>query len=186
VAALGSVYQMRAYQVEDFAAQLAEPHNLQRAIDLQTQAVDLATEDGEAVVEAVARTALALSQNLLCAAHLNLGDAGEAITACDRAAAESERAITSLAGTPEYRILAQAYLAQGNAQYLRSFLDAGQQDMAKSRERLDLAAAAYARCIDQVARAPFDKFLTEEVVPKACETRHEQVQARLEQLEDSP
>lgn len=186
VAALGSVYQARAAETEDFAARLGEPGALQRAIELQTKAVDQAAGSGDATIEAVARTALALSQNLLCEAHLNLGSAAEAGSACDRAVQESDRAVSQLAGTPEYRILAQAYMAQGNAQFLRSFVDAGQQDMARSRERLDLAAEAYTRCIDQAALAPFDRILTEKIVAGVCEPAHEQVQARLSQLEDSP
>lgn len=181
--ALGGVDLLRANQMEDDAARLAPDGPLAQAIDMQRRGLALAETAGDGYTAAVARIALAQSLDVLCISLFNVGQMAEADASCTEAAAHAVEAIAFLDGTQEHRLLAQAWLAQGMADYGRNFTAAAAGDAAGAVADTQAAIAAFEQCISLGDIAFFDQALRDRVIAEACQPNLQAAQDRLKQLE---
>jgi tetratricopeptide (TPR) repeat protein len=165
--ALGSVYQRRAQDVAP-EKRLEEPRALEQAIEYQRQGLNLALDSGDPLLEVVARIALAKSYRLLGETYDFLDNVEEASRQYDLAVGEIDQATALLASMRQYRLLAQAYETQGAAYLQQGLLLAAQQQAEGSRASLERARAAYQNCVDQGAKAPFDRILQDQVIGQGC------------------
>jgi tetratricopeptide (TPR) repeat protein len=168
--ALGITYLQRAQAIPS-ETRLQEPsymENLEQALGHHLKGLELALVTEEPLIEAVARIALASSYRLLGEAHYLSDSNDEAVRHFDLAAAEIEQAAPLLADTRQYRLLAQAYEAQGAA-YLQQGVVLGDQGKSEEgRARLELAKTAYQSCIEQGDKGFFDEILQEKVIEQGC------------------
>jgi tetratricopeptide (TPR) repeat protein len=166
--ALGSAYlqQARAVKPEE---RLGEPHYLEKALDNHRQGLELALSAEDSLIEAVARSALAKSYRLLGETHYFLDDYEQANRYFDLAIAEVEQVIQVLADTRQYRLLAQAYEAQGAAYLQQGDILRRQHNPKESQAHFELARTAYQQCIDQGSKAFFDDILREKIIEQGCQ-----------------
>ena len=180
--ALGSVYQRRAQDVAP-EKRLEEPRALEQAIEHQRKGLDLALASGDPLLEAVARIALAKSYRLLGETYDFLDNLEEASREYDLVIGEIDQATALLASMRQYRLLAQAYEAQGAAYLQQGLLLSAQQQAEGSRASLERARTAYQHCIDQGPKAPFDQILQDQVIGEGCQRFYDQAVQFLEGLE---
>ena len=168
--ALGTTYLQRAQSIPP-EARLQEPRYmeyLEEALDHHLKGLELALATEEPLIEAVARILLASSYRLLGEAHYLSDSNDEAVRHFDLAIAEIDQAAPLLADTRQYRLLAQAYEAQGDA-YLQQGVVLGDQGRPEdSRARLELAKTAYQSCISQGDKAFYDEILRDKVIEQGC------------------
>ena len=82
--------------------------------------------------------------------------------------AEIEQAAPLLADTRQYRLLAQAYEAQGAAYLQQGVILGDEGNPEEGRARLELAKMAYQSCIEQGDKGFFDEILQEKVIEQGC------------------
>jgi tetratricopeptide (TPR) repeat protein len=181
--ALGSVEAYRINELADSAARLAPDGPLARAIDAQRNGLGLADGQGDGYTAAVARIALAQSLDVLCISQFNAGQMAEAADACAEAADQAGEALAFLEATPEQRLLAQAWLAQGLARYGQNFIVAAAGDSVAAKVETEAAIAAFEQCVSLGDVAYFDQVLRERVIAEACQPNLQAAQDRLSQLE---
>jgi tetratricopeptide (TPR) repeat protein len=181
--ALGGVDALRANEMQDDAARLAPDGSLAQAIDAQRHGLALAETAGDGYTAAVARIALAQSLDVLCISLFNMGQMADAGASCTEAAGHAGEAITFLDATQEHRLLAQAWLAQGLADYGQNFIAAAAGDTAGASANTQAAIAAFGQCISLGDAAFFDQVLRDRVVAEACQPNLQAAQNRLTQLE---
>jgi tetratricopeptide (TPR) repeat protein len=181
--ALGGVDALRANEMQDDAARLAPDGPLAQAIDAQRRGLALAEAAGDGYTAAVARIALAQSLDVRCIALFNVGQMDDAGASCTEAAAHAGEAIAFLDATQEHRLLAQAWLAQGLADYGRNFIAAAAGDTAGAGADTQAAIAAFGQCISLGDIAFFDQVLADRVIAEACQPNLQAAQNRLKQLE---
>jgi tetratricopeptide (TPR) repeat protein len=179
---LGSTYLQRALAIEP-DARLEEPKYLEQALDHHLRGLELALADEDAVIQAVARIALAKSYRLMGEAHYFLDDYDEANRFLDLAIAEVEQVTPLLIDTRQHRLLAQAYEAQGAAYLQQGDILRRQQDIEKSRARFELAKTAYQQCIEQGDKAFFDEILREKVIEQGCQRYYDVATEYAQKLE---
>ena len=165
--AVGSTYWRRAFDVNP-EKRLDDPRYLEQAIDHHLKGLDLALSDGEPLVEAVARIALAKSYRLMGETYYVLDEDAQANRLFDQAIDQAKAAMPLLADMRQYRLLAQAYEVLGAAYLQQGAVLQGQREVEQSRARLELAKDAYQSCIEQGNRAPFDEILQEKVIAQGC------------------
>jgi tetratricopeptide (TPR) repeat protein len=180
--ALGSTYRQRAQTVKP-EERLEEPNYLERALVNHTKGLELALATEDSVIEAVARISLAKSYRLLGETHYFLDDYDEANRYFDLAVAEVEQAVPLLADTRQYRLLAQAYEAQGAAYLQQADILRRGQAIEESRANFELAKTAYQQCIEQGDKAFFDEILREEVIAQGCQRYHDVATEYVQKLE---
>ena len=169
--ALGTTFLQRAQSIPP-EARLQGPRyveHLEQALDHHLKGLKLAQATEEPLIEAVARIALASSHRLLGEAHYLSGSNDQAVRHFDLAIAEIEQAAPLLADTRQFRLLAQAYEAQGAAYLQQGVLLGDQGKPEESRARLELAKTAYQACIEQGDSGFFDEILQEKVIEQGCE-----------------
>lgn len=181
--ALGGVDLLRANQMEEDAARLAQDGPLAQAIAAQRRGLALAEAAGDGYTAAVARIALAQSQDVLCISLFNVGQMADAGAACTEAAGHAGEAIAFLDAIQEHRLLAQAWLAQGLANYGQNFIAAAAGDIASAAADTHAAIAAFEQCISLGDVAFFDQALADRVIAEACQPNLQAAQNRLKQLE---
>ena len=179
---LGSTYQQRALAIEP-DARLEEPKYLEQALDHHLRGLELALADEDAVIEAVARIALAKSYRLLGEAHYFVDDYEKANRFLDLTIGEVEEATPLLTDTRQPRLLAQAYEAQGAAYLQQGDILRRRQDIENSRARFELAKSAYQQCIEQGNKAFFDEILREKVIEQGCQRYHDIATEYVQKLE---
>jgi tetratricopeptide (TPR) repeat protein len=165
---LGSSFLQRARAVEP-EARLEEPKYLAQALEGHRRGLELALMAEDRLVEAVARIALAKSYRLLGETHYFLDAYDEADRLFNLVISEVDLVIPLLADSQQYRLLAQAYEAQGAAYLQQGDILRRQQELEASRARFELAQVAYQKCIDQGDSAFFDEILRGKVIEQGCQ-----------------
>jgi tetratricopeptide (TPR) repeat protein len=178
-AALGSVYYARAQALSP-EERLAPPHYLDMAAARQQLAVELARTQENALVEAIARVALAKTYRLQGETAYQQRDFDTARGYFAQVAEEATQAQPVLEDMRQFRILAQAYETQGAAflQEADILRRAGATDAA--RATLEQARGAYEQCIVQGQIDQIDQLLDEQIVDEFCR-RHLETVDQLEQ-----
>jgi tetratricopeptide (TPR) repeat protein len=166
--ALGSAYLQQARAIKP-EARLEDPKYLEQAIDNHRRGLELALAGGDPLIEAVARIAQAKSYRLLGETYYFLNDYTEANRIFDLVLAEVKQVLPLLAGSQQYRLLAQAYEAQGAAYLQQGDILRRQQKIEGSRARFELAKTAYQSCIEQGDKAYFDEILRTKVIEQGCQ-----------------
>jgi tetratricopeptide (TPR) repeat protein len=166
--ALGSAYLQQARAVKP-EARLEEPKYLEQALDNHHKGLELALAAGDPLIEAVARIAQAKSYRLLGETYYFLDNYEEANHLFDQVVAEVEQVVPLLADTQQYRLLAQAYEAQGAAYLQQGDILLRQQKIEESRAHFELAKRAYQSCIEQGDKAYFDEILRTKVIEQGCQ-----------------
>src|SRR5690606_30839048 len=157
---------------------------LEKALHHQQLAVELAVQQNNPLVEALARVALAKSYRLQGESAYLLDQFDEAQRLYVLVDAEVQRAQPILEEMHQYRLLAQAYETQGaaflqNADVLRL---AGEPQAAM--QTLDLARTAYLQCIAQGEADDLDELLDEVIVEQYCRPNLEAVDRVKQRLEE--
>jgi len=179
---LGSTYLQRALTIKP-DARLQEPKYLEQALNHHLKGLELALAGEDDVIEAVARIMLAKSYRLLGESHYVLDEYDEANRFLDLTIAEVEQAAPLLADTRQYRLLAQAYEAQGAAHLQQGDILRRQQNTGESRAHFELAKTAYQQCIQQGDKAFFDEILREKVIEQGCQRYYEVATEYVQKLE---
>ncbi|MBN1934738.1 MAG: CHAT domain-containing protein [Anaerolineae bacterium] len=168
---LGSVYLQRARAVAPerrLDVPASQPKSdLEQAIEYHRRGLELA-QTNSPLVQAIAHIAFAKSQRLLGETLYVLDRFGEAQAAFALVIRETEEAIDLLANTRQYRVIAQAYEAQGAAHLQAGDILRRQTQLEASRASFESARAAYAACIAQGVKAPLDAFLQQTVIEQGC------------------
>ena len=76
--------------------------------------------------------------------------------------------LEALKNTEQYRLLAQTYLALGEAYHDQGHAQLRQNNKEGSRPFFEKALASYSQCIQQEAAAPTDLILTDQIIGKLC------------------
>jgi tetratricopeptide (TPR) repeat protein len=184
-AALGSTYYILA-QATPPSDRLRPPVYLQMAEERHQLAVQLAGRQGDGLVEALARVALAKSYRLRAeTAYLadQFDEARRAFTLVDEQLAQ---AIPVLQAIHQYRLLAQAYETQGAARLQEADIARRAGDRQQAVAMLDQARSAYLRCIDQGKADELDQLLDDLIVDQYCRPNLATVDRVKEQLEEQP
>lgn len=182
-AALGSTYFILAQPLTP-QEQLAPDGYLAMAIQRQQRAVELAVEQDNGLVEALARVALAKSHRLHGEAAYRLDLFDEARRSYALVEQEVAQAQPVLAEMRQYRLLAQAYETQGAAFLQEADLLRLAGRPQEAIETLDLARTAYLQCIAQGEADDLDELLDTVIVEQHCRPNLEtvdRVQARLKE-----
>jgi tetratricopeptide (TPR) repeat protein len=181
--ALGSSFRQRAQAIPP-EERLKPPNYLQQALDHHRRGLELALAAQDPIIEAVAHIALAKSYGLMGETQIFLNAYAEANRYFDLALGEVQPAIPMLKDTRQYRLMAQAYEAQGAAYLQQGLILRGQGKTAESRARLELARTAYQSCIDQGDKAFYDQILRQQVIEQGCQRYMNVTQERLQKLDE--
>jgi len=165
---LGSVYFRRA---QNLAAdkRLLEPKDLEKAIQAYDQALELAAESQEALMESIAHLARATAYRLQGDTYFHFRDDVQATHFFDLAIKETDLVLDPLAEARQYRLLAQAYLNLGTTYIQQADILREQGNGAGSKTLYEKAHTAYASCIEQGKRAPEDNYLVETIIGAGCQ-----------------
>jgi tetratricopeptide (TPR) repeat protein len=179
--ALGSSFRQRAQAIPP-EERLKQPNYLQQALDHHRRGLELAMSTQDPLIEAVAHIALAKSYRLMGETQLFLDAYAEANRSFDLALGEVQQAVPLLKDTRQYRLLAQAYEAQGAAYLQQGLILQGQGKTAESRAHLEMARSAYQSCIDQGDKAFYDQILRQQVIEQGCQRYMSVTQEHLQKL----
>lgn len=181
-AALGSTYFKRAQQSAP-ELRLQPGGDLEKATHHQQLAIALAIRQGNRLVEAISRVALAKSYRLQGESSYLLDEFEQARRFYALVDEEIVQAIPILTGMRQYRLLAQAYEAQGAASLQDADLLIRTGDPKQAGARLESAHTAYLQCIAQGAADQLDQLLDDVIVDQHCRPNLETVNRLKQQLE---
>ncbi len=143
------------------------------------KALKQARQDGDAFMEHMANFSLAGAYYLQGAAYRFKGVPGDAIASFEAALQYLDPAEQYFVATQRQRELAQVYLLRGNINKQHAEMVGAQGDRAGAQALYNEAQKYYQRCIDQAARSPDDRFVTETIVRDFCEPFLQNVKAAL-------
>jgi tetratricopeptide (TPR) repeat protein len=173
---LGDVYFLRAQRQQPPQLILETP-DLKNAFDHYQNALKLAGQSSDAQAGILARISLGTAYYLWGGAYWHNNQYAEAHDSLDAAIKTIETTLAPLNEMNQYRLLGQAYLAQGAAYTMQARIWAEQNDQSQSVTFFEQARQAYQKCIDQGARAPGDKILTELVIGDKCKPNYDKAAA---------
>jgi tetratricopeptide (TPR) repeat protein len=143
------------------------------------KALKQAQQDGDAFMEHMANFSLAGAYYLQGAAYRFKGVPADAIASFEAALQYLDPAEQYFVTAGRQRELAQVYLLRGNTNKQRAETVSAQGDRAGAQTLYNEAQKYYQRCIDQAARAPDDRLVTETIVRDFCEPLLQKVKAAL-------
>lgn len=176
---LGSTHLKRARTIAP-AGRLNPPSALLQAVDDHIHGLELAAQENDPLIIALANLALAKSYRLMGETYYHLGQDGEAQRFFALTRQKVAPLLAPLQAAGQIRLLAQAYEVQGAA-YLQEADLLRRSDPEQARTLLQGAAEAYASCIAQ-GRQIVDKVLTEEVIGEGCRRYAEITATYVEEL----
>jgi tetratricopeptide (TPR) repeat protein len=143
------------------------------------KALTQARQDGDAFMEHMANFSLAGAYYLQGAAYRFKGDAANAIASFEEATRKIDPAEQYFATTERQRELAQVYLLRGNINKQQAETVSTQGDRAGALALYGEAQKYYQRCIDQAARSPDDRLVTDTIVRDFCKPLLQKVTAAM-------
>jgi hypothetical protein len=165
---LGSIY-LRQAQDLPVATRLAEPSDLERAVQAYQAGLDLARQGGDSLLGAIARLALALAYRLQGETYYALDREAEANERFEQAVGEIGAVLRPLTDAGQVRLAAQAYAALGATAMQRAQMAELRGDLAAAIPLYRDARAAFASCIGRGTRAPEDDILQSQVIAGSCQ-----------------
>lgn len=181
-AALGSAYFTRAQQATP-ELRMQVGSDLGKATTHQQLAIVLASRQGNRLVEALSRVALAKSYRLQGESAYLLDDFDQARRLFALVDTETSQAIPVLTGLRQYRLLAQAYEVQGAASLQDADILIRTGDPQQAEARLERARTAYLQCIAQGESDQLDQLLDDVIIAQHCRPNLETVDRIRQQLE---
>ncbi|CAN5555489.1 hypothetical protein BH10CHL1_BH10CHL1_23670 [soil metagenome] len=179
---LGGVFYRRAQRLPP-ANRLLQPSALEIAIANYEQGVAQAEQTQDPLVQSIARLALALAMRTAGQTDYLNKNFDQANAAFDKATATIQAVLPVLETSQQYRLLGQAYLALGAANFQQADIYRALNNKTKQKEQLQQAQIAFTSCSAQGAKAPLDQILHEDVIAKNCQPRQADVEKALQQLE---
>jgi tetratricopeptide (TPR) repeat protein len=179
---LGGVHLAQAQELSP-AGRLAEPHDLDQAIQVYAAALDTARQTGEPLLEAIARLALAMAYRVQGETLSNLQRDAEANEWFDRAIQEVKPVLDPLSEAGQYRLLAQAYTSWGTAAMEQAQVRQLHGDLPTANRLYRDAQTAFAGCITQGGKAPEDEILQSQIIGSNCLPLSKTVEEILRRLE---
>ncbi len=164
--ALGSA-RLKQARAQPPTTRLTAPSLLLQALADHRRGLELAADAGDPLVINLANLALAKSYRLLGETYYHLGQVAEARRFFALTRAKIEPLLEPLRVAGQYRLLAQAYEAQGAA-YLQEADLLRPTEPATARTLLEAAATVYASCMEQGWQV-VDEILTNEVIGEGCQ-----------------
>ncbi len=166
---LGSVYLVRAQNLLvtptlSLAQQQAAQAQLTQALTAYEQAVALAQQTGDPLMESIAQLAFASALRVQGQLYYQSNAYEAANQAYDQAIALLTSLTDSLAAGQQARFLAQAYQSLGAAYVQQADIYRLQNKMAARQQRLEQASTAFGDCIAQGKIAPFDEILRTKII----------------------
>ncbi|MCL4863511.1 MAG: hypothetical protein KJZ93_29165 [Caldilineaceae bacterium] len=183
--ALGSALLKRAMATPP-AERFAPPSDLEAALRAHEVGLALARQSGEPLMEQLAHLALAKSYRLYGETYAHLDDDSEARRYLALARQEVATVTAPLTAAGQYRLVAQAYEAEGAAYLQEADILFRQQQLDESKSMLDEAKVAYQNCIEQGRRVVADEVLTGQVIEQGCQRYAAVTEAYLDRLNANP
>ena len=175
---LGGVFNTRIQRLAATADALGSS-DLSQMFAWYDKALAQARQDGDAFMEHMANFSLAGAYYLQGAAYRFTDDAVNAVASFEAALQYLDPAEQYFATTGRQRELAQVYLLRGNINKQQAETVSAQGDRAKAQALYGEAQKYYQRCIDQAARAPDDRLVTDTIVRDFCEPLLQKVTAAM-------
>jgi tetratricopeptide (TPR) repeat protein len=164
---LGGVFTSRIQRLASTAEALGSS-DLSSMFAWYEKALEQARQDGDAFMEQMANFSLAGAFYLQGAAYRFKNDPVNAIASFKAALQHLAPAEQYFAETGRQRELTQVYLLRGNIHKQQAETAAAEGDRAQVRALYEEARDYYQRCIDQAARAPDDRMVTDTIVRDFC------------------
>jgi tetratricopeptide (TPR) repeat protein len=175
---LGGVYNTRIQRLTTTADALGSS-DLSSMFAWYEKALAQARQDGDAFMEHMANFSLAGAYYLQGAAYRFNNDPVNAVASFEAALQYLDPAEQYFAATQRQREAAQVYLLRGNINKQQAETLNAQGDRVKARALYGEAQKYYQRCIDQAARTPDDRLVTETIVRDFCEPLLQNVTAAM-------
>lgn len=174
-AALGSAYFIQA-QSQPPEERMQPGGTLDKAVERQQLAVQLAVQQQDLLVEALSRVALAKTYRLRGESAYLLDHDEEALRYYALVDEETAPARPALAAMHQYRLLAQAYETQGAALLQKADILRRQGNREAAMATLEQARTAYLQCIAQGDSDQLDQLLDDVIVGRHCRPNLETVE----------
>ena len=178
---LGGVYFARAQLQPGDKPTAASEQNLKLALQTYGEAQALAQADGDPLIIAIARLALASTYRLQGQSDYLENDLSAAQQALTQAIDEIESLLPQLEQAEEYQLLGQAYESLGAAHLQLSDVVRQLGHADDRRTHLRAAVDAFDNCIEQGERAPLDQVLVEKIIKNSCQIYRNIAQKALEE-----
>lgn len=178
---LGSIYALRAQRLPP-EAQLKAPSDLAQALTAYAQAVDMANQAHDRLMQSVAQLALASALRSEAQVYYVTKDVAKANATYAKAIAGLQQVIPALTTAQQYRLLGQAYAYLGIASFQQADVYRQQGNAAGQKQQLEQARTAFTNCSEQAKKAPLDQILKTEIIDKVCQPQQTNVENALRQV----
>jgi tetratricopeptide (TPR) repeat protein len=165
---LGGVFNTRIQRLNSTADALGSS-DLSNMFTWYDKALAQARQDGDAFMEHMSNFSLAGAYYLQGAAYRFKGDAANAIASFEAALRYLDPAEQYFNADGRQRELTQVYLLRGNVNKQHAETASEQGDRAGALALYGEAQKYYQRCIDQAARVPDDRLVTDTIVRDFCQ-----------------
>jgi tetratricopeptide (TPR) repeat protein len=165
---LGGVFNTRIQRLTATADALGSS-DLSNMFAWYDKALAQARQAGDAFMEHMANFSLGGAYYLQGAAYRFAGDPASALASLDAALRHLAPAEQYFSATERQRELAQVYLLRGNIHKQQAETVSAQNNRTEAQALYGAAQEYYQHCIDQAARAPDDRLVTDTIVRDFCE-----------------
>jgi tetratricopeptide (TPR) repeat protein len=177
---LGSAYYNRAQSLAP-AERLNTP-DLQNSLDQYQLARDAPPDSPGALIPTKARMGLGTAYLLQGETNRQLSNFQAAEASFTNAEKTLAATIPILTDAKQYRYLAQAYQALGNAYFQLGQMQELKNDLPAAKSFYQNASDSYGRCIEQGKAAPADTILADQIIDQLCVPYQQATQAAFAKL----